>query len=170
MTVVDALKGLKKYIEREIAPSIKLQEENEEAGEVTFVNPYVEICHFPHKNFFPMKFRAPGILITIGEAPDDGDESTISVIIQCITYGGGFYKDESGNELKIPDAEGYLDLLNLMELIRQKLIERHVIEECAVIEKPITIGMYDTEIVWPYWYGYVKFDLSIQAGEFILQE
>ncbi len=161
MVALDFLKSLKVFLESEVADKIKLQKENSEPAE--YVNPYVEICFLPHKNFSPYDFQVPLILIALDDGSDDANEHSLSVRLMLATFGGGFYPDT-----KIPDAKGYVDLINLIELTRQALINRSIINGAGLIERPVGYGMYDTELIYPYWYGYITFTVSIPATEYLL--
>ncbi len=156
MTALKALVELKKFIELEVASGIKLQKE--ESNE--FVNPVVELVYLPHKNFSPQNFQVPYIYISLDSGADDTEGNSVSVRLTCATYGGGFYEDTT-----IPDAKGYIDLINLIELCKNKLIENYVIGGKLTLDMPIKYGMYDTEITWPYWYGYLSFSIDIPSIE-----
>jgi hypothetical protein len=161
MVTLDFLKELKKFIQTEVASKIKLQKEESDPPE--YVHPYVEICYLPHKNFSPYDFQVPLILISLDDGEDGAESHSISIRLTLATYGGGFYE-----ETKIPDAKGYIDLLNLIEITKQALITKSVINEKGIVERPVSYGMYDTELIYPYWYGYITFTASIQATEYLL--
>ncbi len=40
----------------------------------------------------------------------------------------------------------------------------------GTLEKPINMGMYDTELAWPYWYGYISFTVQIPATEYVINK
>lgn len=161
MTPLDALKDLKKYIEESLTnANYTLQKEES----TDLVVPYVEICYLPHKNFTPTGFQTPGVIICFDETRDTGKERTMGVRILCSTYGGGFYDGTT-----IPDAKGYEDLLNLMEWLQTALVTKWTIGRASLI-RPIESGMYDTELSWPYWYGYVAFDVSLTVLEYPLSD
>lgn len=161
MTPLDALKDLKAYIEQSLTDA-NYTLQKEESTEL--VVPYVEICYLPHKNFAPTTFQTPGILICFDETRDTGKERAMGVRILCSTYGGGVYEGTN-----IPDAKGYEDLLNLMEWLQTILATKWTIGRASLI-RPIESGMYDTELSWPYWYGYVSFDVSLTVIEYPLTD
>lgn len=158
MTVVEALQSLKSFIEEEVASKILLQKESEATAEPEYVNPYVALISLPHKNFMPVNFQVPYILIGFTNGTDAADEHPLNITIQFATYGGNLAFEEIAN---IPDSSGYIDLLNLMEKTRQKLIQAAVIKECGVVNRPIMYGIYNEQLTYPYWYGYMTFDLQI---------
>lgn len=166
MTLLDALKDVKTFVEGQVEQlNIRLQEE----GGDEYVEPYVEICFFPHKNFTPGGFQSPGILISADNATDDAREHTATIRLLCSTYGGGFYEDEGGFQTDIPDGSGYLDLINLMERLEIALAAEAAVGRCTV-RKPIELGVYDTEPSWPYWYGYLQFSIDLPANEYVISK
>ena len=159
MTVLDALNGLKEFLEKEVASEIKLQKEKSSPPE--YVNPYVSLITLPHKNFMPIDFQTPFILIGFSQASSSNDEHVVSIRIMCATYGGDMIEG-----VNIPDEKGYIDLINLIERIHLKLVEEVVINGVGTVQKPITYGIYDTEVTYPYWYGYLQFSLQIPVSEY----
>lgn len=155
MTAYESLIALKKELE-EVAGGILLQREKSNPPE--YVNPYVTIISLPHKNFMPVNFQVPHILIGLSDANENDEENRLSIRIQCATYGGdvNFQYDNI-----IPDEKGYLDLINLIERIKIRLTDKAVIEKAGMIEKSYQYGVYNEEITYPYWYGYLQFDLQI---------
>lgn len=161
MTPLDALKDLKLYIQKSLTDANYTLQKEESTDMVV---PYVEICYLPHKNFTPTGFQTPGVLICFDEARDTGKERTMGVRILCSTYGGGYYDGTT-----IPDAKGYEDLLNLLEWLQTVLLTKQTIGR-ASITRPIECGIYDTELSWPYWYGYVSFDVPLTVVEYPLSD
>ena len=126
--------------------------------------PYVEICYLPHKNFTPVGFQTPSVLVCFDGSRDTGRDRMMDVRILCSTYGGGFYDSTT-----IPDAKGYEDLLSLMEWLQTILVTRWTIGR-ASLNRPIESGMYDTELSWPYWYGYISFDVPLTVIEYPISD
>ena len=157
MTVVDALNGLKKLMIEEVASEIKLQKEiTEPTDNVEYVNPHVALITLPHRNFIPVDFQAPNILIGFSMGNEKDTEHMIMIRIVCTVYGGNV---EFGAE-KLPDEKGYFDLLNLIEKIKSKLIKKSVIDE-GVLDKDFLYGIYDEQLTYPYWYGYLQFPMQL---------
>lgn len=159
MTAVESLKALQNFIEYEVASTLFLQKEGEYDESPEYVNPYVSLITLPHKNFRPVNFQVPHILIGLTSGTDGADEHPLSVQIQFATYGGDFQFQENAN---IPDSSGYIDLLNMIETTKSKLNQAAVINGCGVVNKPFIYGVYTEEITYPYWYGYLTFELQIQ--------
>lgn len=162
MTVLDTLKNLKAFIDETIKnQNLKFQKEDTE-DELVF--PYVEICYFPHKNFTPFGFSSPAVLISFDGDSDGANENALDIRLICSTYGGGYYQNTT-----IPDSKGYIDLINLMELLKIAIVNQWTFGG-GTLEKPINIGMYDTELAWPYWYGYISFTVQIPATEYVINK
>jgi len=165
MTGLDALKALKSFLQVNIADKALLQREDTMPAE--YVHPYVEIMYLPHKNFSPRDFQVPLILIGLDNAVDDAQDNMLNLRLTFSTYGGGFYKDEDGNNTTIPDAQGYIDLINIIEKTKLELATAGIIDGQGTIIKPFIWGTYDAEMAYPYFYGYLAFGVNIPATEFI---
>lgn len=159
MTALEALEGLKTFMEK-VAADIKLPKEN--TNPVEYVTPYVGLITLPHKNFMPVNFQVPYILIGLVNGNDNEHENVLSIRIACATYGGDIKFAETAN---IPDESGYVDLINLLERIKNKLVNEAVIEKAGALNKPIMYGIYDEQLTYPYWYGYLSFDLQIPVSQ-----
>lgn len=167
MTAVEALQALKKFVEDEVASKILLQKEGIATAEPEYVHPYVELITLPHKNFTPVNFQVPYILIGLANGTDAADEHPLSIQMQFATYGGDIVFKETAN---IPDSSGFMDLLNLIETTKQKLIQATVINGRGVVNKPIMYGIYNEQITYPYSYGYMTFDLQIEKTQRQMKE
>lgn len=158
MTAIKALEGLKGFLEKEVASSIRLRKEGLSTEKPEYVNPYVALISLPHKNFMPVNFQVPYILLGFADGNESDDEHYLNIRIQFATFGGNILFKESAN---IPDSNGYIDLINLMERTKEKLIQAGVIKKSGAINKPILYGVYDEQLTYPYWYGYMTFKLQI---------
>lgn len=158
MTVVDCLLKMKTFLEKEVASSIMLRKEGVTTEEPEYVHPYVGLISLPHKNFMPVNFQVPYILIGLTTGDEAENEHVANIRIQFATYGGNNMFQETAN---IPDSSGYIDLLNLMQRTKEKLINAAVIEGGGVINKPLSYGIYDEQVTYPYWYGYMTFILQM---------
>lgn len=158
MTAVEALKALEEFIKEEVAANTLLQKESLTTEKPEYVHPLVALIALPHKNFTPTSFQVPHILIGFTNGKDDTEEHPLNIRIQFATFGGNMSPDMAN----IPDSSGYIDLLNLIELTKRKLIKAAIINGAGVVQKPISYGVYDEELTYPYWYGYLSFDLQTQ--------
>lgn len=159
MTTQDALDDLQAFLEKAVQ-EMGMKYQREEIDPPKYVTPYVAQCYWPHKNFIPGGFQAPGILIALDTAEDTGQENTLDVRLVCTTYGGGMYRDT-----QIPDASGYKDLLSMMERLKTSLITQWALGRGS-LRRPLEMGMYDSELSWPYWYGYLRLSLDIPVTEY----
>ena len=168
MTPLDFLDALKEFLQREVAGKLFLQKE-ETRDQPEFVHPYVECMYLPHQNFAPCGFQVPMILASVDNITNGAEGQTLEARLTLGTYGGGFYALR-GEQTRIPDAKGYRDLLNLAELCKQKLIGRRIIGGAGAIGLPVSAGVYDGELIYPYWYGFVQFTAEIPANEYTDEE
>lgn len=158
MTAVESLQALKKFVEEKVASKILLQKESEAMAEPEYVHPYVALLTLPHKNFTPVNFQVPYILIGLASGSDGANEHPLNIQMQFATYGGNILFKETAN---LPDSSGFIDLLNLIEKTKEELVQATVINGCGVVNKPIMYGIYNEEITYPYSYGYMTFDMQI---------
>lgn len=159
MTTQDALDDLQNFLQKAVQ-EMKMAYQKQETDPPEYVTPYVVQCYWPHKNFIPGDFQAPGILIALDSTEDTGRENTVDVRLVCTTYGGGKYQGTD-----IPDAYGYKDLLSMMERLKTALVTQDTIGRSG-LRRPISMGMYDSELAWPFWYGYLRFSLDIPVTEY----
>ena len=68
-------------------------------------------------------------------------------------------------DTQIPDASGYKDLLSMMERLKTSLITQWALGR-GNLRRPLEMGMYDSELSWPYWYGYLRLSLDIPVTEY----
>lgn len=175
MTPIEALNALKAFTEKNIASKILLLKEpnavvdvmDMQEQEAEYVHPYVEIGTIPHKNFQPLDFQCPMILWTFDEASDDEtDERTVNIRAYVSTYGGDVYKTINGEATKLPDNQAFTDLMNLLELMYQKIAADRTIGGKLMIRKPLTYGAYDGAF-YPYAYGYFQATAELPTFEAI---
>ena len=127
------------------------------------------LISLPHKNFMPVNFQVPHILVGLPSGNESADEHSLNIRLQFATFGGDVMFKETAN---IPDSSGYIDLLNLIERTKERLINAGVIKDGGLIDRPFNYGIYDEQLTYPYWYGYMTFNLQIpitqrQMTEFI---
>lgn len=163
MTALECLKALKEFIKKNVADEMMLLKENTEDE---YVHPNVSLMTLPHKNFVPVDFTVPYILIGLDVGVDDGDENQINIRVLCATYSSGFYDGET----KLPDETGYIDLLNLLEKTKLELVENAVIDGMGSLSKPVNYGIYSEQITYPYSYGYLNFPVQLPINEYPMKE
>jgi hypothetical protein len=154
------LEALKQFLIKNVASKIKLekppQDENiENAYEL--VNPAVYIGWIPPKNHLnEYGYAVPGLLIMSDGGEDLTEEANLNIRIGIATYDPG----ETTNLEVTPNALGYRDLLNIINIIRIELAKSSTIEGKTSIQGPIKWGMYE-EQSYPYWNGWMTFQASI---------
>ena len=177
MTPKDALNALKAFTEDKIAPHLLLMKEPQisadvmemQEQEIEYVHPYVDIGDIPHKNFQPLDFQTPMILWTFDETEDSGSYSegrTINIRAYVSTYGGDVYKTQDGVATKLPDNKAFIDLMNVLELMYQKISADLTIGGKLQIRKPIIYGKYDGAF-YPYAFGYFQAQAELPIFEAI---
>ena len=154
MTALESLKNLKEFLTEEVANKIKLLKEDTSDE---YVNPYVALITLPHKNFMPVTFQVPHILVGFETGNENDSEHAVNIRIVCATYGG----DTEFGAQNHPNENGYIDLLNLMERTKMELVQNPVIARAGLVEKDFTYGIYQEEITYPYWYGYIQFKMQL---------
>ncbi len=134
--------------------------------ESTMVIPKVTTGCLPHTNFSLYGaanefFQAPYIMVGMDDNSADMDSSKTQIMIQVCCYSSGLYitdEQDERYELKIPDNKAFEDCINLLEWIRQKIIEKGSIKGTTV-ERPIQLGSYNSkELTYPYSFGYLSFE------------
>jgi len=170
MNSVDTLTTIKDFIQKKIIEKNILMQLEETQNGPQYVNPYVEVCSLPHKNFLPQGFQVPFIVVMLDDEDDNGNENVYSIRLVFGAYGGGYYKDSNGSMTTVPDAKGYIDLLNLMDIVKQWLVTSSIINNKTVISKPYKKGMYNDENTWPYWYGYSTFSAAGVVENYLIHE
>ncbi len=126
-------------------------------GEDQYIIPGVYVGGIPHGNFqanLPEQFfRAPYVLVGMEEAEEDYDGAAIGVLIQVCTYSEINYQDSD-----VPDYQAFLDALNLLQFLKDKLVMQWTFQGTAW-RKPIRMGMYTSQaMTWPFAFGYIAFD------------
>lgn len=173
MTPLEALRRIAKFTEEHIAPQLLMKKERVLSGDVMdmtevvdeYVHPAVTYGDMPHKNFQPADFQVPMILWTFDEVEDTGDESSgrlINFRAYVAAYSGELYADE---DVKLPDNNAFVDLMNALEKIYIEISRRHVINGVGR-EKPVSYGKYDG-LYYPYAYGWLTFTGEIERVRYV---
>ena len=172
MTPFMILNRIREYIEEKLqehnyrlraAPPNTMQNQEGEAplpDEDRSVIPGVFAGGIPHSNFateMPYQFfRAPYVLVGMEEAEEDYDGGAIGILIQVCVYSEIDYENSD-----VPDYQAFLDALNLLQFLKDKLIMQWALEGTAW-KKPIRMGMYTSQaMTWPYAFGYLAFEAEL---------
>lgn len=131
MTPLELLQSLKKYVEEITKNMVLIARVPENGKEEARRPPKVFIGHLPEKEL--EKKAAPYILLKLLTKKTDDEESVCRVRIICVT----FSEDKE---------ENYIQCLNLLTKIEQKLLEDVVIEQHYSCQKPIETIVYDDDL------------------------
>lgn len=123
-----ALQGYCKEITKNMRFSALVPENGTQAAERP---PAVFIGNLPDKK--STKKAAPYVLLKLLTGKDDNEESVCRVRIICVT----FSEDKQDN---------YLQCLNLVTKIREKLLEDVVVDERFSCQKPVEFFIYDDDL------------------------
>lgn len=163
MTALDFLKEIKNYIESKVCARLEFQAENSDE----YVNPKCYIAQLPNPNFTLDGFSIPCVTVGFETGDDNANDHIIKIRLMFATFGGGYHLDDMENKTDIPDGNGYIDLLNFIELTKQALLENPTMNGKGTINKNFNYGIYD-DMPYPYWYGYIRFDANIPTNDYIL--
>jgi len=158
MTDLAVILAIAEFLKEKTA-EITLEKPPEKRAQISneTVCPAVYEGYVPPKNFLTeYGYDVPGVVVGIAAGEDTDEESAVNVRITCGTYGAGTV--DLNGEFQY-DAKGYVDLLFLMEKVRDCIFSAGVIKERTVVRKPLKWGMYE-EQPWPYWYGWITFSAS----------
>ncbi len=167
-TIKQSLKKVKDFLEEKIEETdykLPMQNENMETDSTRMVHPVIVYGNLPHENFsmYGMEqrlFQAPYILIGVEECTFDYDSETIPILIQVCCYTAETYQSGE-NDMMIPDNMGTLDVIGLLESIREWISKDAKFPR----DKPFTMGSYDTkESTYPLAFGYLKFNMTTNEG------
>lgn len=154
---MNALKGLKKFIEQEVAAGIRLDHPTR-----GMVHPAVFTGYVPPKNYLPEGYDIPGILICIDKGTEDDDSASLGIRMILAVYSEGT-ATSAGVQ---PDMKGYEDLLNLNDRIIERLTRHSVIPGAGTVGRPINWELYEEQNA-PCWYSWLSFNLSAVARDMV---
>lgn len=157
---MNALKGLKEFIEQEVAAGILLDHPTR-----GMVHPAVFTGYVPPKNYLPDGYDIPGILICIDKGTEDDISASLSIRMILAVYSEGT-ATAGGVE---PDMKGYEDLLNLNDRIIERLTRFSIIPRAGTVERPINWELYK-EQNGVYWCSELSFGLSAVVHEMVNTE
>lgn len=163
MHTVATLEILKHFLEEQVSPNIKLQKASDEnVLDYTLVQPNVFIGWVPPEGYLPNELESsiPCLVVGLDTGADSQEESVFNIKISFAVYSPGEHRPDGGYT---PNFNGYIDLLNLIDLTKAKLSQSHVLNQKLIISDEIKWGMYQ-EQPYPYWYGYMTF--SVQGGAY----
>ena len=166
MSDIIALESIQKFLIEQVASKVKLKKANGvNILEYKLVNPQVYIGYVPQSGYLPkeINLELPCIIVAQDRGKDDGSDSFSKIRLSFFVYNPGL-QDENKNLTK--DFDGYLDLVNLMELTRQELFKHRIINCKTTVNYPIRWGIY-REQAYPYWSGWITFRVQPQSAQYM---
>lgn len=163
MTTLDFLKELKSYIESTVCAKLVFQAENSDE----FINPKCYIAQLPNPNVNPDGFTIPCVMVGFEMGDDNEEAHILQIRLMFVTFGGSFYVDDLENKTDIPDGNGYVDVINFMELTKQALLKNPTMNGKGTISQVFNYGIYD-DMPYPYWSGFLRFDVNIPTNDYVL--
>ncbi|WP_069997755.1 hypothetical protein [Cellulosilyticum sp. I15G10I2] len=166
MSSAGILDLLKEYLEENVANKIKLQlADDNNIANYKLVNPNVFVGWIPPKGYLPtdVEQHIPCIVVGLDDGSDNSDYTTFSIRLSFAIFSPGDHTpNESGNIKYIPSFNGYRDLLNFIDLTKAALISDTIIKSKMKLQDNVKWKMYE-EQPYPYWYGYMTFEVSTKA-------
>lgn len=164
MSTVKVLNEIKDFLEKNVTPKIKLRLPNDkDITEYSLVNPKVHIGWVPPKEYLPpdVNFSVPCVVVGLDNGEDDNTDSSYNIRLTVVVYSQIFspYSFITNEQNHYSNFEGYVELLNLIDLAKAKLRKDTIINKYVKIDSSIQWGMYEEQPL-PYWYGYMRFKVS----------
>lgn len=131
MTPIDLMKSLKRFLEQVI------QHYSLETNVKTIKEPQVIEMFLPPKKYNEIP-DYPFIIIRIIDGEDTETDATVKVKLLFGTYS--------------EDRDGYADVLNMMERVRQELLKQRILDKKYRMELPYTWKVFE-EQPYPEWIG-----------------
>lgn len=95
----------------------------------------------------------PCVIVKLGELTDTEEQSANHSSVKVSILAGVY--DES------PECQGYIDILNLQEMIRKWLMDRRVLAHKFLLRMPLSSRLDDSE-TWPVYFG--TMELTYELG------
>lgn len=166
MATVTILENIKTFLKDNVCANIKLQKANDnDVDNYELVNPAVHIGWIPPKGFIPTELEQtiPCLVVGMDESIDDGIEGSIPIRISAAVYSPGLHAPNDKGVIECtPDFNGYIDLLNFIDLTVAEIAKNQIINSEPIIY-PIKSGMYTEQQPYPYWYGWITFSVKKQS-------
>lgn len=160
LTVISAIAEYLKENTRDIL--LEKPPEQGQSKSTERVPPAVYEGYVPPKNYlYEFGYDVPLILVGIDGGNDTGADASVDIRITCGTYSSGAINKDGQYQF---DAEGYADLLYLMNRIKTLLFTANVIKGQTTVRKPLKWGLYE-EQAYPFWHGWIAFSASTAVIE-----
>ncbi len=112
------------------------------------------------------RVRLPCLVVGLNGVETDAESTTFDLQITVVVYDPGhqsYSEDASGPQLDLtPNFDGYSTLLNLLDLVRMRLLRTQFVADRLERLGGVTLKTYE-EQPYPYWYGYLKCQLVAEG-------
>lgn len=169
MTTINILEAIQSFLQNNVCNEIKLKKPSDkDVNKFDLVSPNVFIMNLPPKNNLPegIETAMPCIIVSFDEGQAEKDTASVNIRLDIAVYSPGFHSDDSGKIVCAPDGEGWKDLINFQDKIRNR-IEANQILEGVTLQYPIKWGTYQKDQDYPelnaYFYGWITFSVRKQA-------
>ncbi len=164
MQTASSLNQVKSWLENLIATEhieLKQPDRDNKANYYSLVAPAVHICLVPPNCLVdPAGTRIPCLVVGTSESAEDSDSSSMELHITAIVYDPGFQKEDAAGRLQlVPNFDGYITLLNLLDRVKGWVRREDGIADRFQLEGAVRLKTYE-EQPWPYWYGSLSFTVS----------
>lgn len=167
MSTVKILNTIREFLQEKVTPNIMLRLPNDkDVTEYSLVNPNVFIGWIPPKEYLPVNINYPIPCIVVGfdDGEDDNIDSIYRIRLTVVVYSQLFSPNQFNTKAQniYTNFEGYVELLNLIDLTKAELKKKTIINNYMIIDSSLKWGMY-AEQPLPYWYGYLTFNVKNNA-------
>ena len=161
MNSVYVLNEIKSFLEENVSKQIKLQKASDnDIFAYELVSPSVFTGWLPPNGMLPDNIGdVPCLIVGMDGGSDDGSINEFKIKISFAVYSPGEHKEQGEYT---PNFNGYVDLLNLIDLTKSQLVKEKIINNTLCIGEEISWDMYQDQ-PYPYWYGYMTFGISGKA-------
>ena len=94
----------------------------------------------------------PCVIVKLGDMTDNEEQSRNHSSVKVSILAGVY--DES------PESQGYMDLLNLQEVIRKWLLEERVLARKFLLRMPLMARLEDND-TWPVYFGVMELNYEL---------
>ncbi|MVB11076.1 hypothetical protein CAFE_17780 [Caprobacter fermentans] len=156
-----SLKLIQKWLSDHIAADgmqLKQSQKDNKIGNYVLAAPAVHIGLVPPNGVVDPAagLRVPCLVIGAAESDSDAEETRITLQITAIVYDPG---TQDGPASLVPNFDGYLTLINLLDRVREWVMKEDGAAGCFSLEGGVKLTPYE-EQPWPYWYGFLTFTVS----------
>lgn len=127
------------------------------------VTPAVHIGWIPAGSVLPTTDRIPIPCLVVGCDESDLDSESLDLHLQitAAVYDPGHQTIEGDSQQLLSDfsLDGYTTLLNLLDLVRAKIVREGVVAQKFELVAGVKMQTYE-EQPFPYWYGFLRFKVT----------